>query len=171
MDSLIYLIILRLLHISCGVFWGGTAIYLSAFVTPAVKASGPEGGKFMQQLARTNKLPMVMTITSTITILAGVLLIWKLSGGFQYEWMLTTHGLILNVGALLAIIAYFEGLFITRPTVLKINKLSQQIGSDQPTLEQAQQLIIYRKKMVAATNSAAILLGISVIAMSINRYL
>lgn len=171
MDSLFYLIILRLLHITCGVFWGGAAIYLAVFVAPAVKALGPEGGKFMQQLARTNKLPIVMNITSTITILAGVLLIWKLSGGFQYDWMVTPHGLILNVGALLAIIAYFEGQFIIRPTVLRISKLSQQIGSGQPTSEQAQRLIIYRKRILSAYNIVAILLGTSVIAMSLCRYL
>lgn len=171
MDSLIYLIVLRLLHISCGVFWGGTAIYLSAFVAPAVRACGPEGGKFMQQLTRTNKLPMVMTLTSTITILAGALLIGKLSGGFQYEWMVARHGLILNAGALLAIIAYLEGLFITRPTALKINKLVQQIDDGQPTPDQIQQLTIYRKKIFAANNTAAVLLGAAVIMMSISRYL
>ena len=171
MDSLTYLILLRLLHISCGVFWAGAAIYLSAFVSPAVNALGPEGGKFMQQLTRTNKLPLVMTMTSTITVLAGVLLMWKLSGGFQYEWMITTHGLVLSIGSLLAIVAYFEGLFIIRPTVLRINKLGQQIGSSQPTPEQVQQLNIYRKKILTANTIGAVLLGTSVIAMSIIRYL
>jgi hypothetical protein len=169
--DLTYLIILRLLHISCGVFWAGATIYLSAFVAPAVNAAGPEGGKFMQQLARTNKLPMVMTITSTITILAGVLLIWKLSGGFQYEWMVTTNGLILSAGALLTIIAYLEGLFVTRPNALRTNILGRQIGSGQPTPEKAQQLGIYGRKIIAANNIAAILLAAAVIAMSISRYL
>ena len=140
-------------------------------MAPTVKALGPEGGKFMQQLTRTNKLPMVMTVTSTITILAGALLIWKLSGGFDHEWMLTRHGLILTVGALLALVAYFEGLFITRPSALKINKLSQQIGNGQPTPEQAQQLFLYRQRILAANNTAAILLGASVIGMSMSRYL
>jgi hypothetical protein len=153
------LIILRLLHISCGVFWGGAAIYISAFVTPAVKALGPEGGKFMQQLTRTNKLPLIMTITSTVTVFAGALLIWKLSGGFQYDWMATRHGLALSSGALLAITAYLEGLIIIRPTVLKLNKLSQQIGSSQPTSEQIQQLGSYRKKIATANSTGAVLLG------------
>lgn len=171
MGSLTYLIILRLLHISCGVFWGGAAIYLSAFVGPAVKALGPDGGKFMQQLARTNKLPLVMTAASTITIVAGILLIWELSGGLQYEWLVSTHGMILTIGAVLAIIAYFEGLLITRPTVLKINQLGQQIGSDKPSAEQIQQLGFYRNRIFAANKHAAVLIALAVIAMSISRYL
>jgi hypothetical protein len=125
----------------------------------------------MQQLARTNSLPLVMTVTSTITIITGVLLIWKLSGGMQYEWMVTTHGLILNAGALLAIIAYFEGLFITRPAVMNLNRLSGEIGTIQPTPAQVTQLGVYRKKIAAANNSGALLLAASVIAMSMSRYL
>jgi hypothetical protein len=112
-----------------------------------------------------------MTITSTITILAGVLLIWQLSGGFQYDWMVTTHGLILNAGAVLAIIAYFEGLFVTRPNVLKLSELSRQIGDGQPTPSQAEQLGIYRKKIANANNMGALLLGAAVVAMSLSRYL
>jgi len=37
--------------------------------------------------------------------------------------------------------------------------------------EQVQQLSIYRKKIIAANNIAAILLAASVIAMSVSRYL
>lgn len=173
MDNLTYLIILRLLHICFGVFWAGAAIYLACFIAPAVKAAGPEGTRFMQQLARTNKLPVVMTIAATLTVLSGVLLLWKLSGGFQSAWMSSRHGMILNIGGGLAIIAYFEGLFVTRPTVEKINKLGQNIAAagNPPTAEQMQQLMQLRKKIFAANNFVAVLLAITVIAMSLVRYM
>lgn len=171
MDQLTYLIILRLLHIVCGVFWAGATVYLAAFITPAVKALGPEGGKFMQQLAKTNKLPMVMTIAATVNVLAGILMLWKLSDGFQYEWMITKHGLVLNTGALLAIIAYLEGLLVTRPTILKINILGEQIAGGPPTAEQMQLLNGYRQKIFTANNLVAVLLALTVVAMSLIRYL
>ena len=81
-----YLIFLRFLHIVSAVFWAGSIMYLAWFIIPAVKALGPDGGKFMQQLARTNKLPIVMLITGTLTNLGGILLIERLSGGFQGYW-------------------------------------------------------------------------------------
>jgi len=171
MDSLTYLIILRLLHITCGIFWAGATIYLAAFIGPAVKAAGPEGGKFMQQLAKTNKLPLVMALAATINVLAGILLIWKLSGGFQYEWVVSRHGLILSTGALLAIIAYLDGLLITRPTIEKINRLSHELINKQPTPEQIQQLKAYQKKVISANEFVAILLCVTIIAMSLIRYL
>ena len=172
MDSLTYLIILRLLHIACGVFWAGAAIYLAAFVAPAVKALGPDGGKFMQQLAKTNKLPLVMTIAATTSIVAGILLLWKLSAGFQYDWMVSKHGLNLNAGVLLGIIAYLEGLLVTRPTILKINALGAQLASGgPPSQEQLQLMNGYRQKVITANNIAAFLLAFTVIAMSLVRYL
>jgi len=172
MDSLTYLIILRLLHITCGVFWAGAAIYLAAFVMPAVKALGPDGGKFMQQLAKTNKLPLVMTIAATTNIVAGILLLWKLSNGFQYDWMVAKHGLVLNAGVLLGIIAYLEGLLVTRPTIIKINVLGAQLSTGvPPSQEQLHLMNSYRQKVITANNIAAILLAVTVIAMSLVRYL
>ena len=172
MDSVTYLIILRLLHITCGVFWAGAAIYLAAFVSPAVKALGPDGGKFMQQLAKTNKLPLVMTIAATTNIVAGILLLWKLSNGFQYDWMISKHGLVLNGGVSLGIIAYLEGLLVTRTTILKINALGAQLaGGGPPSQEQLQLMNGYRQKVITANNIAASLLAVTVISMSLVRYL
>ena len=109
MDSLSYLIILRLLHIACGVFWAGAAIYLAAFVTPAVKALGPDGGKFMQQLAKTNNLPLVMAIAATTNVITGILLLWKLSGGLQLDWMISNHGLVLMPASFLELLRTWKG--------------------------------------------------------------
>lgn len=166
------LIILRLLHISTGVFWAGATIYLALFIAPAVQASGQEGSKFMQQLSKTRKLPVVMTIMATLNVICGVWLMWKLSSGFQSPYMSSKHGIILSFGGTLAIIAYLEGIFVTRPTVIKLSRLGGAIAKagGPPTLEQAQLLMAYRKKIFRANNFVATLLAITVIAMSIVRY-
>lgn len=173
MHNLSYLIVLRLIHITCAIFWAGATIYLASFVGPAVKASGPEGTKFMQQLAKTNKLPLVMTLAATLAVVAGLLLFWELSDGFQSAWIKTNHGMVLSIGGGLAIIAYLEGLFVTRPTVDKINKLGKAIAmaGAPPSEEQAQQLMKLRKKIFAANIFVAALLTITVIAMSLVRYI
>ncbi len=173
MSDQTYLVILRLLHICTGVFWAGATIYLAAFITPAVQALGPEGGKFMQQLAKTNKLPSVMTIAATLNVLCGILLLWKLTDGFQNEWTSTRQFMILSTGGGLAFIAYLEGLLITRPTILKMTRLGQSIAAagGPPSAEQTQQLMGYRKKVFKANNFVAFVLAITVIFMSIAKYL
>ena len=166
------LIILRLLHICSGVFWAGATIYLALFIVPAVQASGAEGTKFMQQLTRTRNLPLIMTIAATLNVVCGIWLLWKLSDGFQSAYMSSEHGIILSIGGTLALIAYLEGLLVTRPTIMKVAKLGGEIAKagGPPTPEQAQQLMVYRKKIFNANNFVATLLAITVIAMSIVRY-
>lgn len=173
MNDQIYLIILRLLHICTGVFWAGSVIYLAAFIVPAVKALGPEGGKFMQQLAKTNKLALVMALAASLNVVCGILLLWKLSSGFQGAWMSSRHGMILSIGGGLAIIAYLEGLLVTRPTVDKLNLLGKNIAAAgaPPSAEQLQQLMTYRGKIFKANNFIAVILVIAVVFMSIAKYL
>jgi hypothetical protein len=174
MSQQVYTIVLLALHICSGVFWAGATIYLAAFIAPAVQASGPEGTKFMQQLAKTRKLPVVMTLIATLNVLSGILLIWVLTSGFEHsEWMGSRRGIIISLGGTLAIIAYLEGLLVTRPTVLKINKVGKAIADagGPPSAEQMQQLMSYRKKIFMANNIVAVMLAFAVIAMSLGKYL
>jgi len=167
-----YLVVLRLLHITSSVFWAGSAIYLAAFVLPAVKSAGPEGGKFMQALARTNSLPMVMNIVSSISVVTGVLLVGKLSGDFSPNWFLSTHGMILLGGGLTALLSFTIGQTVNRPTVGKISALNKVIVAQgtAPNAEQIANLGALRMRLAIATNLIAWLLGFSVILMSMAKY-
>jgi len=165
------LLILRLLHIVCGVFWAGSVIHFALFIIPAVKASGPEGGKFMQQLGKTG-YPIVVMIAAIVTILAGIGLMWKLSGGFQPIWFSTTNARVLSTGSAMAIIAFIIGFTVNRPAAGRMNKIGkavEQTGAA-PTAEQIQELMMLRNRLFKATNYIAVLLTITVIAMSIFRY-
>jgi uncharacterized membrane protein len=172
MSDITYLIILRLVHLVCGIFWAGSIMYMAFFIQPAAKAAGPEGSKFVQTLAKTNKLPVVMMLAAILTIAAGTLLFWEISDGFQPVYMGSKHGIILSVGGTLAIIAFFIGFFVNKPTVTKIAKIGQAIAAQggPPTAEQSQQLAKLRNKLFTGTNIIAGLLVITVILMSIVRY-
>ncbi|HET6993800.1 MAG TPA: hypothetical protein VFI06_02405, partial [Chitinophagaceae bacterium] len=85
MNETTYIIIFRLLHIICGVFWAGSVFYMTLFVIPAIKNSDSEGTKFIQQLAKTG-YPVAAAITGIVTIISGLFLIWKFSNGFERIW-------------------------------------------------------------------------------------
>jgi uncharacterized membrane protein len=167
-----YLILLRFLHIVSAIFWAGSVMYLALFIVPAVKTLGPDGGKFMQQLSRTNSMPTVMTLSATITVIAGILLIERLSGGFTAEWFETSHGIILSLGAFFAIIAYLIGLFVNRPTVARIASMGKVISEKGgvPSSEQSQELQRLRNKLFSAINITAFLVLAAAIVMSVVRY-
>jgi uncharacterized membrane protein len=165
------MLILRVLHIVFGVFWAGSVFSFVLFIAKAVKASGPEGGKFMQHLGKTG-YPIAVMIAAVITILAGVLLIAKLSSGFQAAWFTTLYAQILTTGGVLAIIAFIIGFTVNRPAANRINAIGDAIAraGGPPTPEQMQELAALRKKLFTASNIIAVILGLVVLAMSIFRY-
>ena len=110
MSNQIYLLILRLLHIGFGIFWAGSVLTFALFVIPSVKASGPEGAKIMQQIGKRG-YPVAAMISAIISITAGILLIAKLSNGFQHEWFANTYARALTTGGAMAIIAFIIGFF------------------------------------------------------------
>ena len=58
-----HIIILRIIHIGFGMFWGGVALFMPMFLLPAVKAFGPEGGRFMQILMQAKKLKLIFNLS------------------------------------------------------------------------------------------------------------
>ena len=160
MSDQTYLLILRLLHIGCGIFWAGTAIYVAFFVEPAVTALGIEGPKFMQQLAKTNRFPVVILLAALITVTAGILLIWKL------------YGTVLTTGGVLAIIAFIIGFLVSRPASMRIAKIGKAIAvaGGPPTPAQMDELKMLGKRLGTAGRVIAVLLIFAVIGMSIFRY-
>lgn len=166
-----YILILRILHIGFGIFWAGSAIFFALYLMPSLKATGPEGVKFMQALGRSG-YPIAAMISAIVTIVAGFLLIWKLSGGFQPEWFGSLYAKVLTGGAGMAVIAFLIGFSINRPSAARINKISTAIGAQggAPTQEQLNELMALRKKIFTGTNYIAVLLVIAVLGMSIFRY-
>ena len=75
----VYLILLRLIHIGSGVFWAGTAIMMAAFLEPTVRAAGPEGGRFTQQLTGQSRFSLFMSLSALLNALSRLLLYWPLS--------------------------------------------------------------------------------------------
>ena len=167
-----YLILLRFIHIVSAIFWSGSIMYLALFIVPTVKALGPDGGKFMQQLSITNKMPTVMTLAGTLTVVGGILLMERMSGGFQSEWFGTPHGIVISIGAAFALIAFFLGLYVNKPTVERIAKIGKAAAEKggPPSPEQIAELQKLRARLFSAINYTALLVLGAATAMSIARY-
>src|SRR5512134_4078740 len=103
------LILFRIVHIFAGALWIGAAISYLFFFKPTVKAIGPAGPQFMQNLAERRKYPVFMMITSLLTILAGGALYLYASGGFNLAWIKTGTGLGFTIGSLAALVAFLVG--------------------------------------------------------------
>lgn len=170
---MIDLVVLRIVHILAGVFWAGAAIMLAAFLEPTARALGPDGGKFMQRLAGPMRLTFFILLAAFLNVLSGFGLYWILSGGFQVRWITSSLGLSLTIGALAAIVTFILGLAVTRPTLLRMGALGQEIQSAEgpPTPEQMAEMQALQKRLATAGRIGAVLLVIAVTGMSVARYI
>jgi hypothetical protein len=136
---------LVLLHVFFGIIWAGGAIAAGLFIIPSVLEAGPAGGAVMAGVTR-RKLPMVLTISAAVNVLAGVrLLMIRYAAG----WLTSPEGIVLVLGALLALAAFVMGVFIQKPTVERIGTLAGQIAASgsPPTPAQAAEMQALRAKL------------------------
>jgi hypothetical protein len=171
MDPLI--VFLRLLHIVLGIYWAGTIFFFVTFLEPSVRGAGPEGGKVMFQLFSRRYLD-ILPVIAALTILSGVGLMWKVSGGFAPSWMGSRLGIVLSLGGAAAILGFIIGFAMMRPAALRIFALMQAMP--QTSDETARQSLMsemagLRARTKASARLVAILLLIASVAMAAARYM
>jgi len=169
-----YVIVLRIVHIVAGVFWVGGAAVFTFFVEPSAKALGqPAGGQFMGHIAQKKKLPLFFAASGILTVVAGILLYIRDSGGFDPDWITSGVGLTLTVGGLAGIGALVLGVFFARPTVQRIGALGAQIqeAGGPPSEAQAAEMHALDARYQKLGWAIISLLALAVVAMAIARYL
>ena len=143
---------------------------MARYILPTAAASGPEGGRFMRRLALERGLTRAMVIAGTISVLAGLALLWNDSAGFQRSWMGSGMGVMISIGGLAAIGALFTGIR-SAMLVSQLGKLLTAIeaqgGAPSPeVVAQAQQL---QPRLAALVRAVAVQLAITVLCMAVAR--
>lgn len=168
----ILIIVLRAMHILGGIFWTGAAILLYGFVVPSANATRPESQRFMQHLAGQSGLTLWMQVAAWATVIGGLALFSPVTGQLDSAVLRSPRGMTLSVGALLALGAFLEGLFVTGPTARRMAAVGKQVmeTGKAPTPEQVQQLQGIQAKLQRAGGRGAVMLGLSALLMAVARY-
>jgi hypothetical protein len=165
-------LILRLIHIVCGVYWAGTLMFVATLLQPSVADAGPEGGKVMQALLRRRYLE-ILPVIALLTILSGLELFRRISGGFRMSWIGTRPGMTLTIGVLAALVAFTIGMSVLRPAAKSVGPLAQKAqqlpeGPDRDAL--LAEVGRLRRRTALGGRWVAALLAIAVIGMAAFRY-
>lgn len=166
------MVALRLFHIVAGVLWVGTAVFVTFILVPAIEDAGPAGIGVMPALGRRG-LMTFLPLLALITTLSGLGLFWRVSGADQGRFLGTPTGVALSVGATAALLAFFEGIALVRPTMMRAGAIFESLAS-LPADQRAAQLAIataLRTKGARAGRRGAVLLVIAASAMAVARYL
>jgi uncharacterized membrane protein len=168
-----YMIVLRILHIGAAVFWVGSSLLFFFIIQPAAKELGPAGAPFMGHVTGKKKLPVVILVAATVTVLAGLLLYWRTSGGFDPDWITSAPGLGFTTGALAAVVAWIIGLVVVRPAADRMGALgvAVQASGGPPSEEQAAEMQRIGSRLQAVGLLNSVLLIFATVAMATARYL
>jgi uncharacterized membrane protein len=168
-----YMVVLRILHILAGVFWVGAAFVTFLFLQPTAREIGPAAGPFMAHLAGKKRLIDWVLRAAGLTVLAGLLMYWRVTGGLEWDRITSAYGISLTIGALCAIAALSLGLSIVRPTVLATLSIGRQVAESggPPTPEQQAKLQALSKRGKDVGTVIVPLLVVAVAGMAAARYL
>lgn len=171
MDLLV--IVLRLLHVVIGALWIGFAVFTAFLLAPALQDTGLGGAGVMAALQRRG-IHQVVSAFAGITVLTGIWLFWRVSGGFSPVFMGSHMGIALSVGGLAAIVGYAVGMTMVRPSMTRAATLSQELGSltsenDRATMFAA--IAEARGRGAAGARFMSLTLLLSAAAMAVARYL
>jgi uncharacterized membrane protein len=172
MDDRMLTLLLRLIHILAGVFWAGSAFMLAGFLVPTVRATGPEGGRFMAYLVARRRLPVVIGIAMLLTVLSGLTLYARTAAATHGTWTGTAPGIAYGLGGASAILGAIVGMGISGAAGRRMVAVGQQIGeTGRPSPEQQAEIARLQARMGLGARIAAGFIAFAVAAMATARYL
>jgi uncharacterized membrane protein len=173
MNGMSVFLLARFIHVVAGVIWAGALIFIPWFVLPAIRATGPAGGTFMQQIVRVQKLPVYLMTLMALTILSGLSLFWLNVRASGEAWMHTGAGRTFSLGGGLAILAALLGIVVNMPTAGKMAAISASVQASDapPSAAQAAELARLQNRLNRAGQAAAVLVLLAVACMGVARYI
>jgi len=168
------MVILRIVHIVTGVIWVGSLFVVVVFVQPSAAALGPAGAPFMSELRRRRFVDVVF-IDALFTIVAGSFLYWRDWHTYPSfgDWIGSSFGASLTLGALFAVAGLGVAASVTRPTIVRLVSLGKQVAEPgrTPAPETAAEIGALQRRLVVAERVSFSLVLIAVVAMASARYL
>ena len=173
MDDRMIMLLLRLIHIVGGVLWVGAAALMTAFVAPAVRSAGAQGGRVMQELVQRRRLPVYMNAVAGLTMLSGLAMYGLLAAKTDGAWAGTLPGMAFGFGGVAAVLAAVIGGAVVGPAGRKLAALGERVQATggPPSAEQAAQMQALQARMGRTMRVVVLLLLVAVAAMAIARYL
>jgi hypothetical protein len=118
-------------------------------------------------------MPLIITSASAITVLAGLALYWRVSGGLTGAWVTSGPGIGFTIGGLAAIVAFVAGFALIKPRVDRVSTLGAEMkaAGGPPAQAQIDEMGGLQRQLRQIGLADAILLTVAVFFMAISRYL
>ena len=121
LPALLFLTV-RVVHVLLAAIWLGGIAFMVLFVMPANKETGPAGVPLMGAIARRG-LNGFMGTVGGITVLTGIYLYWRFTGGFAPELSATRSAMVFGTGGIAGILAVILGGVMVARNIARMGEL------------------------------------------------
>ncbi len=149
-----------LTHIVAAMAWFGGALFVVTRFGPAMRDAGTAAGPVRTALLLRGGMTPFFLPASILTIASGL----YLYGAGRWWEVAGTDGLLMNAGILTGVVALMLGALVSTPTEKAMKRLLTQM--DDPTPEQAEQMLSLSLKGSRMAKVILILVSISVFGMA-----
>lgn len=150
------ILLARAIHILAGVYWAGAMFVMAGSLLPALRNNNGAGPALVPVM---KGIGMRTGIAGLLTILAGSYLFAALHAHDD-----SAGGMVLNIGAIAAVLAFLIALFVNMPTGRKLAQLHANPPADTKVVAALQSRVSLGIRLIAG------LLGITVLCMAVFRY-
>ena len=163
---------LRVLHVLLAAIWVGATFFTSLLLMPAVKDAGPAGGQVMMGLSRKGMNAFFGAMGGT-TVLTGIYLFWRFTGGFDPEVSRSHAGTAFGIGGVAGILAVIIGGSVVGRSAAKVVALMEQAAKVPDAQKGAlmQQAGVLRQRMATFGMVVLLLQVIALVTMAVAHYI
>ena len=171
MNAIAFLAV-RAAHVLVAGLWIGSTVFGALWLMPAVEASGASGGQVMGRIVR-NGYSTYMSAIGLTTLLTGLYLLWRFTGGFDPSVAATHAGVVFGSGGLAGILAGIIGGAVVGRSAGELTALGALLSrpvEDPARGSCVQRAATLRHRMKAGTQAVIALQSVALMSMAVGHY-
>jgi uncharacterized membrane protein len=163
---------LRVVHVLAAATWIGSTAFIALMLAPAVERAGASGGQVMARIDARG-FQTYMALLATTTVLTGLYLIWRFTGGFDGDIAATHAGVAFALGGAAGVLALIVGGAVVARSARQATELMTRAAS-MPDNPEKSSLMVHataaRRRMKAGTKVVIALQAAALVLMTIGHY-
>jgi len=171
LNTIIYLA-LRVLHVLFAATWIGSTAFIALMLGPAIERAGASGGQVMARIDARG-FHKYMALLATTTVLTGLYLIWRFTGGFDGDIAATHAGIAFGIGGVAGVLALIVGGIVVGRSARQATDIINRVAG-MPDGPEKGSLIMHaaaaRRRMKAGTTVVIALQATALVFMAVGHY-
>ncbi len=170
--STFFFLAVRAAHVLLAAAWLGTVAFTSLFLAPALEDVGPAGASVMSALGRRGIHAAIASLGG-ITVLTGIWLYWRFTGGFEPATSATIAARVFGAGGAAGILALIVGGAVVGRCAKKLTDLGERLPGASDAAQQAAlmtEIAALRRRLSTSGKVVLVFQVIALLCMAIGHY-